>query len=114
MSRRRWVMLDGALVEVTAAQCAQPHIDSGALWGDRHYTGIDPRFSTRTQHRAYLRERGLTTLDDFKEAWDRAARHRAEVFTTGRDPTRRGDVAQATAQVAAGYRPHVERSDGDQ
>lgn len=72
------------------------------LAGDRMYTGLRTLdgvdVSTRTKHRAYMKERGLTTADDYRDEWKRAAQER-ERIREGTDPTRRADVERAFAQV---------------
>lgn len=53
---------------------------ANALAGDRHYDGLrasDGRdISSRSKHRAYMREKGLTTADDFKDTWAKAQKER--------------------------------------
>lgn len=36
--------------------------------------GVD--ISTRTKHRQYMKDKGVTTADDFKETWAKAAKER--------------------------------------
>ena len=60
--------------------------------------GVD--VSTREKHRAYMKERGLTTMDDFKETWVRDAQARAEI-REGIDPRRRDDVHEAIERIKA-------------
>lgn len=71
------------------------------LAGDRAYAGLRTLdgvdVSTRTKHRAYMKERGLTTADDYREEWKQAAERRAQEMA-GVDPTRREDVARALAR----------------
>ena len=73
-----------------------------ALAGDRHYDGLRATdgtpIDTRAKHQAYMKQRGLTTVDDFKETWAKEARARSERMA-GIDSTRRDDVAQAMAQL---------------
>jgi putative FmdB family regulatory protein len=75
------------------------------LAGDRAYDGLrTPEgvdVSSRTKHRAYMKERGLTTADDFKGQWKRAAEQRAEEMS-GTDPTRRDDIARALDKLQRG------------
>jgi putative FmdB family regulatory protein len=73
------------------------------LAGDRGYDGLrTPEgvdVSTRSKHRAYMKENGLTTADDYAGEWKRAAEQRAEALA-GEDPTRRADIARAAAERA--------------
>lgn len=52
---------------------------------DTHYDGLRATdgtdISTRAKHRAYMKEHGLTTIDDFGETWKQAEQKRAKVFT---------------------------------
>ena len=95
--RRRWVMIEGELVEVTQDYVA-PARSGGtsgdaALWNDRIYQdGGDPRFSSREQHRDYMRQHGLTTADDFTGEWKKAEQRRVDFRETGRDSSRRSDM----------------------
>lgn len=69
-----------------------------ALASDRIYEGLraddGTDISTRAKHRAYMRERGLTTMDDFKDTWAKDARER-EARMAGRDAQRSQDIARA-------------------
>ncbi len=73
-----------------------------ALAGDRHYDGLRASdgtdISTRSKHRQYMRERGLTTVDDYRGEWARAAKERAEL-REGVDPSRRPDIVRAIAEL---------------
>lgn len=107
--RRRYVQLDnGELVEVSLyARLHDSKASDGVLWGDRGYDVGDARFHSRTSHRSYMRARGLTTADDYKEEWRRAQKQRDDFYTTGgKDPSRAGDVARALDAVARGYKPN--------
>jgi len=104
--RRHFVQIDGELVEVTDAPVPEPVVDSGALWGDRHYDIGDPRFSTRTQHRAYLKAHNATVMDDYKGEWARKAQARAEHFTGKVTAgSHRADILAAFDRLAAGHKP---------
>lgn len=96
--RTRWVQHPDTLELIPADQVTFEHerkanADS-TLWNDRSYQDAnDPRFASRTAHREYMRRNDLTTMDDFKGTWDRAAKERADFFTTGGDHrARREDV----------------------
>ncbi len=73
-----------------------------ALASERHYDGLTATdgtpIDTRAKHRAYMRERGLTTIDDFTETWKREAQAR-EARIAGEDKTRASDIAQAIEQL---------------
>ena len=72
------------------------------LAGDRLYDGMRATdgtdISTRSKHRAYMKERNLTTVDDYRETWKRDAEKRAD-RAAGNDPTRRDDLARAVAEL---------------
>lgn len=94
--------------------CAQPMArrlsPAAVMTTEADYSGMrtrDPRdpskwvdISSRTKHRAFMREHGLTTADDFTQTWQRDAHERAKRLA-GVDPTRKADIAQAIAQVQA-------------
>lgn len=69
-----------------------------ALASERHYEGMRATdgadISTRAKHRAYMKEKGVTTADDFKDTWKKAREDRA-ARAAGVDPSRRADVAHA-------------------
>lgn len=73
---------------------------ANALAGDRHYDGMrapdGTDISTRTKHREYMKSRGLTTADDFKETWKKAADEREKLRSgTFQDPELKRAVAEA-------------------
>lgn len=107
MSRRRWVQLpNGDLLEVSRDYVSpeRPVGNTDAiLYNDRLYQdGGDARFSSRSQHREYMRQHGLTTMDDFKSQWREAERKKVEFRQTGKDPTRRADVERAIHKLSNG------------
>lgn len=97
--RRRFIIEAGELVEVTGSPVSDLRADSGALWGDASYTGLRASdgsdISTRTKHREYMKQRGLTTVDDFPQTFERAAQERAEFYQGAPDPERAHDIARA-------------------
>lgn len=104
MTRRKWVQIDGQLVEVDPATYRpKTRVDDSALWGDRHYDGVRATdgadISSRTKHREYMKRMGLTTVDDYSETWRKAERQREDFLTRGVDGTRREDVARAMFNV---------------
>lgn len=74
-----------------------------ALAGDRHYDGMRATdgtdIGTRAKHQAYMKAKGLTTADDYKETWKKAAEQRAATMQ-GQDTTRRTDIAQAIEKLS--------------
>jgi hypothetical protein len=107
MSRKRWVQVDGQLIEV-GSDYEGEHRHHGRVHGDLHYDGMRATdgadISTRAKHRAYMKAKGLTTADDFTETWKRAAEERQRTMQ-GHDPSRRRDIDRALYQVQTGKRP---------
>jgi putative FmdB family regulatory protein len=72
------------------------------LAGDRAYAGLRTLdgvdVSTRSKHRAYMKERGLTTADDYRGEWKRAAEARAQA-EAGIDASRKADIDKAIEQI---------------
>lgn len=104
MARRRWVQIDGELVEVTPDYVAQPR-DHGRVHGDLHYDGLrapdGTDISTRTKHREYMKRHNVTTVDDFKDTWKQAEARRDQYRTRGGTITR-DDIGRAIAQLERG------------
>ena len=90
------------LIEVTEDFSAPVRLDTGALWGDRHYDGMRATdgtdISTRTKHREYMRVNGLTTSDDFKDSWAKAQEQRDQYRQSGGTFSKR-DVERAIHQL---------------
>lgn len=103
--RRRWIQIDGELVEVTPGMenSRTPSAkDTGILWNDREYQNMgDPRFKSRSEHRAYMAANGLATADDFKETWRKKEEQRNRAMQ-GYDPTRREDLTRAIEILNSG------------
>lgn len=100
MARRRFVQMKEPpyeLIEVTDDFVAPSRADS-ALWGDRHYEGMvaddGTDISSRTKHREYMKAKGLTTVDDFKESWAKAKEARERYYTEG-GSFKRADIERA-------------------
>lgn len=79
---------------------------ANALAGDRHYDGLRATdgtdISTRTKHRQYMRERGLTTADDFKGTWAQADKERKALRDgTFRDKELRESITQQVMTAVA-------------
>jgi hypothetical protein len=94
--RRRWIQQkDGSLVECAGTERISANADS-LLWNDRLYQDAnDPRFSSRSEHRKYMRAHNLVTVDDFRETWAKSQVARAEFYRSAPDASRVQDVAQA-------------------
>jgi hypothetical protein len=109
--RRRWVYIQGEPVEVGVDYVADPRNHDAVLWNDRLYQDDnDMRYSSRSQHREFMRRSGLTTADDFKDEWKRAE-HKRHYRALGIDPTRKREIAEAISKLEAGYKPRSGRED---
>lgn len=100
MTRRRFVQMKEPpyeLIEVTDDYSAPARADS-ALWGDRSYEGMvapdGTDISSRTKHREYMKAKGLTTMDDFKDSWAKAKESRERYMTEG-GSFKRADIERA-------------------
>lgn len=105
MARRRWVW-DNELKELVEVSVDRgPSTDSrlSALWGDRHYDGLQATdgtdISTRKKHREYMKRHGLTTADDFKGDWDRAKKEREHYMQNGGTVTKR-DIREVIERLS--------------
>ena len=72
--------------------------------GDLHYLDtkgpMGEDLTTRTKHREFMKAKGLTTMDDYKNEWAGAAKAREEFHRTGGDhKARREQVARALYEV---------------
>jgi len=87
--------------EVTGPQ--EPGRHDGLLYNDRIYDGLraddGSDISSRTRHRDYMRQRGLTTMDDFKGEWEKARQQRDDYFTGKRGTITRSDIERAIHQL---------------
>jgi hypothetical protein len=93
--RRRYIQRDGVLIEVPLNYAPPPPNTDSVLWNDRPYQDMnDPRFSSRSQHREFMKREGLTTVDDFKDNF-KQAREKRLAFYRGEDASRKEDVARA-------------------
>ena len=106
MTRRRYIQINGELVEITDEMRSQSQYnDSGALWGDRHYDGLrapdGTDISSRAKHQAYMKATGLTTADDFKSNWSQQAESRARYMQQG-GSTSAADIRRAIAKLQRG------------
>lgn len=105
MTRRRYIQMKEPpyeLVEVTDDYQSPMRTDSGALWGDSSYDGMrapdGTDISTRTKHREYMKAKGLTTMDDFKDSWAKAKESRERYYTQG-GSFKRADIERAIYQL---------------
>ena len=104
MTRRRFVQMKEPpyeLVEVTDDYVSSSRADS-ALWGDRNYEGMvapdGTDISSRTKHREYMKAKGLTTMDDFKDSWAKAKESRERYYQQG-GSFKRADIERAIYQL---------------
>jgi hypothetical protein len=96
MSRRRWVQRNGELIEITpdAVLGARTNTDA-ILWNDRQYQDMgDQRFTSREQHREYMKQTGLTVASDYKNEWRDKEVQRNKVLS-GYDPSRKEHIAKS-------------------
>lgn len=104
MTRRRYIQDPKTLelIEVTSDYQAPTRNDTGALWGDRHYDGLQATdgtdISSRSKHREYMKRNNLTTVDDYKETWAQAQKERERYYTQG-GSIKRADIERAMYQV---------------
>jgi len=100
MSRKRWIYRDGEPIEIPADYEPPPAGADHVLWNDRSYQDMgDPRFASRSAHRRYMAQRGLTTADDFTGEWKQARQQRDRFYTGAPDPQRPYDIARAIEQT---------------
>lgn len=103
--KRRWIQdrNTGELIEVTADYQPELRNDSGALWGDRNYSGLrapdGTDISSRTKHKAYMKASGLTTVDDFAPTWNKAKESRESYYQNG-GSVNREDVRRAIHKLS--------------
>ena len=101
--RRRYIYdkVSGEMVEVSFDYTGEPRQSNtdAVLWNDRSYQDMnDPRFKSRTQHRAYMKEKGVTVVSDYTNEWRNAEKQRLEA-KKGIDPTRKQDIERAISQL---------------
>jgi len=102
MTRRRWIQQpDGSLVEVSPHEHGAPrnHRGDASLWNDRSYTDLrapdGTDISSRSKHRQYLKESGLTTYDDFAGEFSRKRKERDAFHSGNTGSIKRDDINQA-------------------
>ncbi len=73
-----------------------------AIASERHYDGLRAQdgtaIDTRAKHRQYMKDRNLTTIDDYASTWKKAAEQRAQRME-GADTSRALDVADAITRL---------------
>lgn len=103
MTRKRYIQDEsGELHEVSLDYIAPGRAvnTDAVLWNDRTYQdGNDRRFTSRKQHREYMKRTGLTTVDDFRNHFRKAEEQRIKV-RQGYDPTRRSHIERAIYQLS--------------
>lgn len=94
------------LIEVTDDYVGTRGVSTDSiLWNDRQYQDMgDPRFTSREQHRQFMKQNGLTTADDYQGQWKKDERRR-ELALQGHDPSRKQDIAEAIRNPRVGRRP---------
>ena len=75
------------------------------LAGDRGYDGLRAQdgtdISSRSKHRAYMKQHGLTTADDYTESWAKAEAKRDEYRQgKGGGAVTRNDIAETIARMS--------------
>lgn len=104
MGKRRWIQdsATGELIEVILDCSPNMRADAGALWGDRHYDGLQASdgtdISSRSKQRDYMKLNNLTTADDFKTTWADAREKRERLFKEGGTFSKR-DIERAITQL---------------
>jgi putative FmdB family regulatory protein len=76
-----------------------------ALAGDSHYQGLRAPDGTdigsRKKHRDYMKRTGLTTTDDFRETWAKAAEKRQAVLSGEADKAHRVEILKKAVEAQA-------------
>jgi hypothetical protein len=101
---RRTYHYDEALGKLVEGPGRSRSEGSGDGWrfSDRAYSGKPFKapdgtvINSKAKHREYMKRKGVTTIDDYKGEWQRAAEKRAEVYEGKHDhAARREAVARA-------------------
>lgn len=99
MAKRRFLQINHELVEVTADFVPEVRRHDELLWNDRSYSEIgDPRFTSRTSHREYMKANNLALVDDFHGTWRKAEADRIN-WRKGIDPSRRTAIEKSIGQL---------------
>lgn len=108
--RKRWIQ-DPETLELVPAEEYVPRGDELTphfrVVGDLHYDGLRATdgadISTRAKHRAYMREKGLTTMDDFTNQFAKAAQDREAYRERGvGGAVTRQDIGRAIHELETG------------
>jgi hypothetical protein len=96
--RGRWIYLpDGTSVRAEdysppAEEAVNAPIMAGRFYENTAATTCDEQsrvlkvdIGTRQRHREFMRQRGLTTADDYTKTWEQAAKERKQFFQDGGD-----------------------------
>jgi hypothetical protein len=96
--RGRWIWDDAKGELVRADEYRPPElalnapICAGRFYENTAATTCDEQsrvlkvdIGTRQRHREFMRQRGLTTADDYTKTWEQAAKERKQFFTDGGD-----------------------------
>jgi hypothetical protein len=72
--------------EITEDWTPKPRVElsTGTCYEGLQATDGTP-INSRAKHREYMRLHGFTTTDDYTQSWERAAKERADFYTTGGD-----------------------------
>lgn len=101
--RGKWVMTPEGLVPVDEYVPESRAVD-GPIMSGRFYENTKAQDGTdigsRAKHKAYMREKGLTTIDDYKDQWAKQTAQRAEI-ANGKMPskTRREAIARRLYEI---------------
>lgn len=104
MSRKSYIYRnrEGGGVDVyeKGAEPPLPDMARVPVIGDLHYADtrgpLGEDLTTRTKHREFMKAKGLTTADDYKNEWAKAAKEREDFHRTGGDhKARREQVERA-------------------
>lgn len=109
MSRSTWHWSPeaGKLVEGPGPRRTDGSGD-GWRFSDRIYSGKPFKapdgtvIDSRKKHRDYMKRAGVTTMDDFKGDWDRAAKHREDVFAGRNDKAARREALARAIEKHSG------------
>lgn len=93
----------GATMERKLSVSPQMSGLANALAGDRHYDGLrapdGSPIDTRTKHRQYMKEKGVTMASDFTETWKTAAKEREAIRAGAPDRDRMATVREAVERA---------------
>lgn len=103
-TRGKWVW-DSRVNKLVAAEeyvpperaCDAPIMVDRFYEGARASDGTD--IGSRQKHRAYMKEHGLTTVDDFTETWKKDAARREQSRAGVPNPQRREQLGRALYEI---------------